>query len=315
MLSSKPILSRSFMQSKSAIFGFGVVGQVTAKAFEIDYAFDWDNIRHKYKPMGEYDLSVLKECEEVWISVPTPTDSKGHCDIKAVVAIALMLASSKLFPKLVVRSTVIPGTSEYLRKLGFDVVSYPEFLSDLTAEEDMKNPWFCVVGGKTQTVDAFFDKYIDYFGDKNFCPMDNVSAELTKYAVNSLFATLVTFGNQIYDASQQARADYQRIKWVLSMLPWSKQHHLEVMHKGYRGYGGKCLPKDTLALAKTFGLPLLKNVHSINQKYLQHNYSRLQPKRRNRASSHQSNDSKLRPKVHGNNRRGRRVNRRNGRSG
>lgn len=268
------------MRNKRALFGYGVIGKVTAKTFGIEYCFDWD--AGDYKPMGKYTLDVLKECGEVWICVPTPSNKNGTCDIAAVRDIALMLAASNLWPTLVIRSTVIPGTAEYFNRIGFNVISYPEFLSEATAKEDMEFPMFCVVGGNVQTVDNFFDRYVDYFGDKSFWPMDNASAELTKYAVNALFATLVTFGNQIFDVAEAIGADYHSVKNVLTMLPWSQQHHLEVMHKGYRGYGGKCLPKDTLALAKTFGVKLLKHVDTLNQAYIQHSNSSVQPTARDR---------------------------------
>jgi len=94
-------------------------------------------------------------------------------------------------------------------------------------------------------------------------------AELVKYFGNAWFATKVVFANQIYDVAKKLELDYDRIKEAAAADKRIDRTHLDVLHKGYRGYGGKCLPKDIRSLiqfAENLGLDpkLWKIVEEIN---------------------------------------------------
>jgi UDP-glucose 6-dehydrogenase len=73
-------------------------------------------------------------------------------------------------------------------------------------------------------------------------------AEMVKYFGNTWFAVKVAFGNQMYDVCQKLGIDYDRMVEAAAADKRIGRTHLNVFHKGYRGYGGKCLPKDTKAL-------------------------------------------------------------------
>ena len=82
--------------------------------------------------------------------------------------------------------------------------------------------------------------------------MPATASEIFKFARNCFFATKVIFANNVYDLCKSHRVDYEDIKRAMLEDPWIGGHHLEVEHKDYRGFGGKCLPKDLKTFIKTF---------------------------------------------------------------
>jgi UDPglucose 6-dehydrogenase len=265
------------------LFGYGVVGKLTAMAFSVDYCFDWGFT--DYKPIGDYHVSIIKRCDQIFICVPTPLGRNKKYDLSNIEGVFKLLRSYEIKPLVIIRSTVSAGTAKRLgEKYGLNIISYPEFLSEKTAVFDMAHPWFCVLGGREETLDNFINEY-GYFEGKSIIRTDNTTAELFKETLNAIFGTLVVFGNQIFDVAQKVNADYDVIRWGIGLIPWPAQTHLDVMHGGYRGYGGKCLPKDIQALANQFNVPLLKLIHKLNAKYFQRSYSGLQSARHHRKVS------------------------------
>jgi len=270
--------------NKTALFGYGVVGKQTARIFKPDIIVDWDAKKQDYKILKGRVIDWL-HCKEVWICVPTPSDKQGKCDISLVEKVSQFVVDNGFKGDVIIRSTVIPGTTKkFIKKFPnlSHIISYPEFLRMKYAKEDTDNPWAMVLGcdDLTWLHDSFLPqyKYFTKHRDKTFA-FDNTTAEMAKYANNTLFSTLVVFANQIYDACQKSGANYADIWELLIFLPWQEHNHLDVKLDGYRGYDGHCLPKDTLALAKTFNLKLLKYVDKLNQTYLQCSDSSIQPKR------------------------------------
>ncbi len=168
---------------------------------------------------------------------------------------------------IVIKSTFAPGTTEYfVEKHPHLAFCYnPEFLTESTAWEDFVHPNFQILGITEQTrefVPALFSILPD-------APMKKVigarEAELLKHTINSYFAMKVIFFNQIYDASKVIGADYDVVREIIVKHPWVGDSHSIVWHKGYRGFGGKCLPKDVSALSKVVPLPLLRTLIEVNE--------------------------------------------------
>jgi UDPglucose 6-dehydrogenase len=156
------------------------------------------------------------------------------------------------------------------RELQIDrVISNPEFLSEDTAEKDSKNPPFVLLGGLE-------GRYLEnikgvYRGRIKTAPIiltDNTTAEFTKLALNSYFATKVIFANQIYDYAQSLGVNYEQVKSTLEMHPYGPKNHFKIWFKGKRGVNGRCLPKDTTAMANYGNLELLKKVLELNENYI-----------------------------------------------
>ena len=88
---------------------------------------------------------------------------------------------------------------------------------------------------------------------------------MLKYGLNTFFTTKVIFANELYDICQEEHCDYEFVKNVMYHHKWVGGNHLDVMHGGFRGAGGKCLPKDTNAIVAKYKTNLLRKVNEINK--------------------------------------------------
>lgn len=241
------------------IIGYGMVGKAVAYGFDRTTCLISDP-KHN-------DLSIKYMCgknpEAIFVCVPTPTDDSNYSVLKSVLQ---EIADLKYNGLTVVKSTVLPHHLE-----GFDVVYNPEFLSRATSFNDFVNPPLVLLGGPIDKTQKLADLYRAY----SQVNMDAVkftdikTAALAKYTFNTFYSTKVTFMNQIYDVAERMDVDYDELRSVLKMNPWMMGvSHLDVPGSdGERGFGGPCLPKDTEALVKEFGVELLKTVLTINDKY------------------------------------------------
>ncbi len=243
----------------ACIIGYGVVGKATALAFGITKHFDTN---------GDSNIS-LKDASNsryVFICLPTPT-VEGQCDTSAIRAIIKQIEGIRANPLYIIRSTVTPGTAKaIMTNMDMDrVVSNPEFLTESSWEVDAKRPEMVVIGTESPhysaELKAIYEARFKYLEVK---VTDTVTAEMVKYAFNSFFATKVVFANEIYDVCVRNKANYSVIRDLLLNHPWGSAHHFWVNHKGKRGFGGKCLPKDLDAFAEYSGSRLLKKVKEIN---------------------------------------------------
>jgi nucleotide sugar dehydrogenase len=124
----------------------------------------------------------------------------------------------------------------------------PEFLTEATAEHDELYPHRKIVG----YTEASRDWAEGVLGVLPSAPYERVvpatTAELIKYFANVFYAVTVSYVNQFYDLCQALDVDYDRVREAAEADPMMSSSHLQAWHKGYRGYGGKCLPKDARAL-------------------------------------------------------------------
>lgn len=167
-------------------------------------------------------------------------------------------------PIVVIRSTAPPGSTALLQSAcpKLTLCFMPEFLSEDTAEQDFLRPSRLVIGFAEFTQRHRAQEVFDLLPSEHDCPlliMHSTEAELAKYFANAFYATKVAFANQMFDMADVLGANYERIRQAAEADPMCGPSHLDVHHKGYRGYGGKCLPKDVqalLAAAETAGTPL-----------------------------------------------------------
>lgn len=206
----------------------------------------------------------------VFFCTPTPTDSRGQQ--KGVDIIEGYIKQLKGYGGrniFVIRSTVLPGTAKHLsEKYDVMVASNPELLSDDTWEHDAVNPMAIIIGADDVPTRIAVTNAYKKFKIKNFIVTDTVTAETLKYAFNMFFVTKVIWANQIYDICQVNGAKYNTIKEAVYNHPWGTKHHLKPVHKGGRGGGGKCFPKDLGAFTKYSNLELFKTIEKLNKQYL-----------------------------------------------
>ena len=132
-------------------------------------------------------------------------------------------------------------------RVDFDVVSNPEFLREGFAVADLMNPDRVVIGVRSQRpVAAMKEIYAPF--NAPIIVTDINSAELIKHASNSFLAMKVSYFNEVYDLCQRMGIEYDVVRDLVVADRRSGPSHSDVFDCGYRGYSGKCLPKDSKAL-------------------------------------------------------------------
>lgn len=225
--------------------GTGMVGG------NLDKFFKSEGIQagHYDPPKGLKDPSVLDRADVIFIAVPTPfyLDGQGFDTSFLYEAIQAIPSEGKI---LVIKSTVLPGTTDKMQEQypRHRFLFNPEFLTEQRAEWDTYHPERQIVGYTKQSecdAQAVLG-LLPRAGFERVVPA--MTAELVKYFGNAFYALKVTYANQMYDLCQELGIDYQHVLDCVGAEPWIGRQHLVVHHRGYRGYGGKCLPKDVRAL-------------------------------------------------------------------
>lgn len=247
--------------NNSCIIGYGMVGKATAEVFGIEKHYDHNEEK------SNITLEEASKCRIVFICLPTPVRPDGTYMVDDIKAIIRQMEQYGNGPIYVIRSTVFPGFAKALME-EFQIntiVSNPEFLSEATAVEDMKNPPFIVVGGLEGTfrdeVKAFYEARIK---SAPVITTDNTTAEMVKLSLNSFFALKVIFANETYDACRRLGANYETVKKVLESHPFGSKNHFTVWFRGKRGVNGHCLPKDSSAFAYYANSTLMRTVKVLN---------------------------------------------------
>jgi UDPglucose 6-dehydrogenase len=237
--------------SRVAIIGNGIVGGALDRYFKRKLIeaglFD--------PPKGLKDASVLRDADVIFVAVPTPflLDGLGFDDSYIRDAFDTIPGAAKT---VVLKSTITPGTTDRLQKdyPKFRVLVNPEFLTEITADQDMQHPSRQIIG---YTDESRRDAEL-VMGLLPRAPFEKIVpasvAEMVKYVGNAFYALKVAYANQMYDLCQRMGIDYESIKDCAKADPMVGSYHLEIHHKGYRGYGGKCLPKETRSIIQLAGL-------------------------------------------------------------
>lgn len=241
------------MNKDAVVIGHGFVGKATMKTFGIkDYI-----TRHEQTII----LEEAKKRKFIFICLPTPTVNGKVFTDDITQVIRDFANPTSIF---VMRSTVPVGFADDLRKeYKVNIVSNPEFLSEDTWEKDAINPKLIVLGGSGDSLEAVKGLYQGRFKYCKPVVTNNCTAEMIKYALNTWFATKVVFSNEMFDACQLLKANYETVKASIEAHPWGMQNHNVIFYKGKRGLHGHCLPKDTEAFATQTGSELLKVVSKL----------------------------------------------------
>ena len=228
------------------------------------------------------DLSaILDEVEIVFSAVGTPPDEDGSADLKYVLQVARTIGQHlNHYVVVVTKSTVPVGTARKVRQaieqelekrgvdIPFDVASNPEFLKEGNAIKDFMSPDRVVVGTESERAKKVLTRLYKPFLLNNFRVifMDIPSAEMTKYAANSMLATRISFMNEIANLCERVGAD---VNMVRAGIGSDTRIGRKFLYAGC-GYGGSCFPKDVKALIKTadqngYSMEVLKAVERVNE--------------------------------------------------
>ncbi|MBL0708267.1 MAG: UDP-glucose/GDP-mannose dehydrogenase family protein [Sulfurimonas sp.] len=221
-----------------------------------------------------------------FIAVGTPMGEDGSADLQYVLSVAKIIGQSmKNYMVVVDKSTVPVGTADKVRAtiqeeldkrgadIKFDVVSNPEFLKEGAAVQDFLHPDRVVIGAdSSKAMEIMRELYAPFMKNHDrFIGMDIKSAEMTKYAANSMLATKISFMNEMSQICERVGADINKVR---NGIGSDARIGYSFIYPGC-GYGGSCFPKDVQALAKTakeFGYSprILDAVEAVNydQKYV-----------------------------------------------
>ena len=225
--------------------------------------------------------SCLDDVEVIFSAVGTPPDEDGSADLSYVLEVARTIGRNMNQYKLVVTASTVPvGTARRVRaaiqeeldkrgvNIEFDVASNPEFLKEGNAISDFMSPDRVVVGVESVRAEKLMSKLYKPFLLNNFRVifMDIPSAEMTKYAANSMLATRISFMNDIANLCELVGAD---VNMVRSGIGSDTRIGRKFLYPGI-GYGGSCFPKDVKALIKTaeqngYTMRVLRAVEDVNE--------------------------------------------------
>jgi UDPglucose 6-dehydrogenase len=214
------------------------------------------------------------------IAVGTPPDEDGSADLQHVVAAARAIGRHMQGYKVVATKSTVPvGTADKVRaaideelsrrasQLGFAVVSNPEFLKEGAAVEDFMRPDRVIVGSDDERAITLLRQLYAPFqrNRERIIVMSVRSAELTKYAANSMLATRISFMNEIANLAEVIGADVEEVRRGIGADP---RIGYQFLYPG-AGFGGSCFPKDVKALQKSatdagHPLRLLAAVEDVN---------------------------------------------------
>jgi len=253
-----------FKKKKIGIIGVGYVGGALARVISKAILYD------KYKKIGS--IEEINKADIIFICVPTPWTSQIGFDLSAIEDVFSIIKGRKI---IVIKSTVLPGTTDKMQKRypQHKVLFNPEFLRQATAEKDMRNPFEQIIGytEKSKGVAKEILKILPKAPTEFIVPAKE--AEMAKYFSNVFLSTKVVFANQIYDLCQKLGINYDLVKEMAKVNPRFSFSHFDIWTDGYRGYSGACLPKDTRSLIQLgdkvgVDLKLLKLVEKINNELL-----------------------------------------------
>lgn len=226
--------------------------------------------------------SCLDEVEVVFSAVGTPPDEDGSADLKYVLEVARTIGQNiNHYVLVVTKSTVPVGTAQKVKatiqeelnkrnlNIPFDVASNPEFLKEGNAVEDFMKPDRVVVGVESDQAKEVMERLYKPFMMNNYRLIftDIPSAEMIKYAANSMLATRISFMNDIANLCELVGAD---VNMVRKGIGSDSRIGSKFLYPGC-GYGGSCFPKDVKALIKTaekngYEMKVLKAVEDVNEK-------------------------------------------------
>ena len=260
---------------KIGFIGQGWIGKNYADDFE---KRNYDVVRYSLEEPYIANKEKIKECDIVFIAVPTPTTPQGF-DSSILEKAIKNVGVGKI---AVIKSTILPGTTEKLQKENpdFFVVHSPEFLAEASAAYDAANPNRNIIGipkndKEYQEVAKKVLGVLPFASYQLVCR--SREAELIKYAGNAFLFFKVIFANLFFDISEKYNCRWEDIRDAVAADPRIGRSHLDPIHKTGRGAGGHCFIKDFAALREIYqkklgldkaGLDVLDSLIEKNKKLL-----------------------------------------------
>ena len=220
---------------------------------------------------------AVSDSEIIYIAVGTPERADGTVDLSYVFAVADEIgdAMADEYKIIINKSTVPVGTAKKVKdiiknktKAKFDVVSNPEFLKEGTAVQDFMKPDRIIIGTSSPKVaEKIKNLYQPFVRTGNpILIMKTESAEMAKYASNTMLACRISFMNEIANLCDKVGADVEEVRIGMGKDP---RIGSKFLFPGI-GYGGSCFPKDVKGIihkGKEYGLPMriCESIDMVNE--------------------------------------------------
>jgi len=236
------------------IVGRGFVGGAMYRNFRDHFpteVYDIDETKRTCNSMDE----LVNHSDIIFVCVPTPSNADGSCDVSIVEKVVEKIASYKKDVVVVIKSTVVPGTTKRLmQETGLKIAFNPEFLTERNADQDFRFQSLIVVGSEdVETNDKVWEVYYEFVVKVGYMPLmkscTTDEAEMFKYLANCFLATKVIFANEFKIICDKVGVDYNNVANIAKLDSRLGATHWQVPGPdGKMGFGGSCFPKDTLAM-------------------------------------------------------------------
>lgn len=218
--------------------------------------------KHAEKLFFTTEYDIIEQCDAVFCCVGTPSTEDGHTNLKSVFEVAKEFGKHiRKHSVFIDKSTVPIGTAERVKKyielelsarneeIEFDVISNPEFLKEGSAVEDFTNPDRIIIGCDSEYAELIMTSIYKSFPTEKLVFTNIKTAEMIKYAANSMLATRISFINELANLCDKVGANIKTVSYAIGLD--SRIGH-SFLNAGC-GYGGSCFPKDIKSLIKTGG--------------------------------------------------------------
>ena len=235
------------MKRKVGVIGNGFVGEAISFAFSPPTdlrVYDIDPLK------STHSKEEVDECDFIFVCVPTPMYRDGTQDLSYIEKV---FDEAKSGPVYIIKSTVLPGTTEALwtKYPSLSIVFNPEFLTERTAKLDMLTQARIVLGGRKDLTMKTKELFEERFMNRHIIEMDSTTAELVKYMNNTFFATKVSIMNEFKRVCDKIGGDWDKALYGFASDSRIGDSHLHVPGPdGKHGYGGTCFPKDVNAFTR-----------------------------------------------------------------
>ena len=226
---------------KLGVIGHGYVGESQSFAFSPSFelkVYDKDSLK------STHNLDEVLDSDFIFVCVPTPMKKDGSQDLSYIED---FFKNAKEHPIYIIKSTVIPGTTNILTKKfkGLKIIFSPEFLTERTAKLDILTQTRIILGGDKKLTSEVKDIYSIRFKNKTIIETDSLTAEYIKYMNNTFFASKVSIMNEFYRLANHLGVDWETALYGFVSDQRIGDSHLNVPGPdGKLGFGGTCFPKD-----------------------------------------------------------------------
>jgi UDPglucose 6-dehydrogenase len=237
-------------KKKIGFIGQGWIGKNYADSFE---ARGFDIVRYSNEKSHSSNKDAIKDCDFVFIAVPTPTTPEGFDD-SIVREVMSVVGKGKT---AVIKSTIPPRTTKSIQKDNpeIQILHNPEFLREAYARYDVDNPDRNIIGipENTGKYNSLAKELLAILPKAKFdLVCDSDSSEFIKYTHNTLGFSLIVFNNILYELASAYGVNWDIVKETIINNSWIPSKYVDPVHKGGRGAGGNCFIKDFSAFKNLY---------------------------------------------------------------